>query len=82
MRATTSSVETNVPPNLLEHNVQKTIHSQGFARMKDIMVVADEATITLTGEVESFFLKQLAQEVTKNVPGVDCIVNEIEVKDI
>ncbi len=79
MQVIDRSTEHQVPQNVLEHNVKMSMQSQGYMRMRDVGIVAEGGTVTLFGKVKSFFLKQLAQEVSRNVPGVVRIVNEIEV---
>ena len=46
-----------------------------------VVVTADKGTVTLTGMVTSFYTKQLAQEFTRRVPGVVCVINLIEVTE-
>jgi hypothetical protein len=39
----------------------------------------DQGTLVLSGQVTSFYQKQLAQTATSRLPGIDMIVNELEV---
>ena len=39
----------------------------------------EEGRVVLRGQVGTYFQKQMAQEVLRNVDGVDCIDNELEV---
>lgn len=38
-----------------------------------------EGVLTLRGRVSSFYLKQIAQSVVRHVPGVELVVNHLEV---
>lgn len=40
----------------------------------------DQGTLVLSGRVMSFYQKQLAQTATRRLPGIDRIVNELEVE--
>ena len=40
-----------------------------------------EGVLVLRGQVTSYYLKQLAQEMVRNVDGVELIVNVLEVND-
>ena len=46
---------------------------------KDLNVEVDTRHVTLTGTVESYFQKQIAQEVVRRVDGVESIDNRLEV---
>jgi hypothetical protein len=42
----------------------------------------DSGVLTLTGEVPSFYLKQVAFALTENIDGVERVENQIEVVDL
>jgi hypothetical protein len=39
----------------------------------------DEGTLTLSGCVPSFYLKQTLQELLRNIEQIDCIANDVDV---
>ena len=48
---------------------------------KEVDVRVDEARVTLTGAVDSAFEKRAARHTAEDVPGVECVVDELEVKN-
>jgi osmotically-inducible protein OsmY len=48
-------------------------------RARQIDVCADQGVVLLQGEVQSYYEKQLAQEVVRRLDGVERVENEIEV---
>ena len=79
MQITLQATATNVQQNPLESEVETAMQSRGYRRLKPVRVDADRETVTLSGKLNSFYLKQLAQEISKKVPGVCRVVNHIEV---
>jgi osmotically-inducible protein OsmY len=63
----------------LEQRVRSHLEGNGSASFCSVAVAAERGTVTLTGTVTSFYAKQLAQEFTRRVPGVVCVINLIEV---
>jgi osmotically-inducible protein OsmY len=51
----------------------------GYLRLTEIHCSFRDGTMTLCGEVPSYYHKQLAQEVLRNVTDVTHVVNHIEV---
>lgn len=45
-----------------------------------IGVAANDGVITLTGKVESYFAKSIAERITGRLSGVKAVVEELEVK--
>jgi osmotically-inducible protein OsmY len=67
------------PPNSLLGMVQRRLQDSGYLALRDVDCSADDQNVVLRGNVPSFYLKQLAQEVVRAAVGVRHIVNEIEV---
>jgi osmotically-inducible protein OsmY len=45
------------------------------------VAAAHRGVVTLTGSVESYYAKQLAQEFTRHIPGVVSVINLIDVTE-
>jgi osmotically-inducible protein OsmY len=63
----------------LENRVGNVIHGIPHLLGRDLRVTASEGTIVLSGEVGSYYQKQVAQEAVWTVEGVDRVVNELRV---
>ncbi|MCA9034643.1 MAG: BON domain-containing protein [Planctomycetaceae bacterium] len=48
--------------------------------MKDVAVSVQGGAVLLDGKVRSFYAKQMAQVLTKHIPGVRQIVNRVHVQ--
>ena len=55
------------------------LKESGCHELRTITCHYHEGMVFLRGRVNSYYLKQLAQETIRNVAGVEQIVNEIEV---
>jgi osmotically-inducible protein OsmY len=64
----------------LEDRVRLTFDQLGYPQLNAIRCVAKGDQILLTGELNSFYLKQVAQSVVVKIPGVRTVKNEIEVR--
>ena len=51
----------------------------GYSQLNSIHCSANGNDVVLSGKLESFYLKQVAQTVAMKVPGVRNVRNEIEV---
>lgn len=54
-------------------------HPHFRGRTSRISIECDGPTLYLTGGLPTFYLKQLVQEAVRHVPGVQSVVNEIDV---
>ena len=63
----------------LEQRVRSHLEGNGSTEFRSVVVAAESGMVTLTGTVTSFYTKQLAQEFTRRVPGVNSVINLIEV---
>ena len=59
--------------------VDHAIKSSPHLLRRDLGVEVDTQHVILTGTVESYFQKQIAQEVVRRVDGVESIDNRLEV---
>ncbi len=66
----------------LEHRVMAGLHGRSSAASRQIIVRADNGTVTIRGTVTSFYQKQLCIEACRSVPGVVTLVDEVEVTSI
>jgi hypothetical protein len=60
--------------------VLQALDSSGRRALRRVDIRVDERTITLSGRVPSFFLKQMAQHVTASVDGVSAVDNRLVVE--
>lgn len=65
----------------LELRVRSYLDGRESGAFRGVVIEAHSGAVTLTGVVESYYAKQLAQEYTKRTPGVVCVTNLIEVRE-
>ncbi len=53
-----------------------------YAELRKVRCDFHEGVLTLRGRVPSFYTKQLAQTLAARVPGVEEVVNRIEVQEV
>lgn len=58
---------------------QGRLGSSPYAPLRGVTCDFREGVLTLRGRVSSFYLKQLAQTLVAKVPGVEMVVNNVEV---
>lgn len=49
----------------------------GYQQLNEINCTACGDEMVLTGKLDSFYLKQVAQSVAINIPGIRCVKNDI-----
>ena len=64
---------------LLAERVARALRASGFPPLRQVTVAARDGAVALLGRVPSFFLKQMAQETARTVPGVRGVVNGLDV---
>jgi osmotically-inducible protein OsmY len=69
----------SLSPNGLELRIQQAILSSPYPPLRKLHFVAHEGHVSLKGRVNSFHHKQVAQELLKEVEGIQQIDNELEV---
>ena len=65
--------------SVLQDRVRRRLRASSYAVLHDIECDCQEGTVTLHGEVTTYFLKQVAQELVRKVRGVERITNRIDV---
>jgi osmotically-inducible protein OsmY len=66
------------PTHILE-GAESRLRSNGYLAMKNVSCDYQDGVLTLRGCVPSYFLKQMAQTAVARLPGVERVVNDIEV---
>lgn len=64
----------------LEDRVRLSFEQLGYPQLHSVRCTAEGDQMLLTGELHSFYLKQVAQSVAVKIPGVRVVRNEIEVR--
>jgi osmotically-inducible protein OsmY len=64
----------------LQKDVQDALQWELLLNAAQIGVTVDNGIVTLTGTVDSYAKKLVAEEATKNVTGVKAVVEKIEIK--
>ena len=59
----------------------KMLHDSPFAALRDLRVEPEGELVLLRGRVDSFFLKQLAQETVRSATRGIEMINEVSVDD-
>lgn len=58
----------------------RAIHASGYHSVRALEVRVDAGVVTLRGSVGSYYLKQVAQHLVLEIPGVSQVVNLVEVR--
>ncbi|MDG1875172.1 MAG: BON domain-containing protein [Mariniblastus sp.] len=64
----------------LEDRVRISFEQLGYPQLNAIKCSADGDQMLLSGVLNSFYLKQVAQSVAVKIPGVRSVSNQIEVR--
>ena len=59
--------------------ISEALRRTGYGQLRTLELRCDDDAITLAGRVPTYFLKQMAQVTARNVPGVSCVRDEIQV---
>ncbi|MFK7767275.1 MAG: BON domain-containing protein [Mariniblastus sp.] len=62
------------------HRVKDSLLQHGYPQLSQVSCEANDETIVLRGELNSFYLAQIAQSIVRNVPGVREVINKVKVK--
>lgn len=60
-------------------SVRRALHTSGFQGLSTLDIEFDAGLVRLRGELHSYYLKQMAQELAKKVDGVNQVENAVEV---
>ncbi len=69
----------SMPVLTLADRVRICIHSKGYPQLHAVDCESEGDSVLLSGKIESFYMKQLAQEVATRTPGVRIVQNDIQV---
>lgn len=64
----------------LESQIRASFEALGYAQLSAIACDTNGDEVRLSGVLDSFYLKQVAQSVAVRIPGVRLVKNEIEVE--
>jgi osmotically-inducible protein OsmY len=82
--ASPRAVHMPVPPSRMEpaRCAESRFRGSSYPELRRVRCDFHEGVLTLRGSVSSFYVTQLAQALAARVPGVEEVVNRIEVKEI
>ncbi|QDV66599.1 BON domain protein [Rosistilla carotiformis] len=75
----TETFATQIDNEPLQIRVDSVIRQHPHLRGMGIRPHAEGQNVVLSGTVRSYFIKQMAQEAVRSVPGADRVDNQIEV---
>jgi len=67
---------------IVRQRVTDALQSQNFPAFRNFEIEVDRGVLTVTGVVQSFYRKQIAMTLCRNVPGVSKLVDKIRVRRI
>jgi osmotically-inducible protein OsmY len=79
VEATASALPQDVVDVDLAERVERALRVSGYAPLRAIDVSVRTGVVLLRGQLSSYYMKQLAQVVVKDVPGVREVRNDVEV---
>ena len=65
---------------VLAQRVQQTLAATDADRLRPVIVDVSQKCVRLSGNVASFYAKQLAQAAAMSVEGVDNVLNQVDVE--
>lgn len=65
--------------NQIVDGVRRALEVSGYPQLCGIRVSCENGRLTLEGHIGSYYLKQVAQTVLKNIPGIHAIANDLQV---
>jgi hypothetical protein len=63
----------------LAAKVESHLRATSYAQLRDVSCESELGVLTLRGRVSTFYMKQIAQTLVREVPGVSQVVNLIQV---
>ena len=63
----------------LAARVESHLRATSYAQLRDVSCETELGVLTLRGRVSTFYMKQIAQTLVREVPGVSQVVNLIQV---
>ena len=74
-----TTLESGGDGDAIENRIRHSFSKLGYAQLNAVKCTARGDQLLLTGELDSFYLKQVAQSVAIKIPGVRYVQNEIRV---
>jgi osmotically-inducible protein OsmY len=68
----------NMSP-ILSPEPAEALTSSPLGQLRRLVVTADDSQVIITGQVSSYYLKQMAQETVRPVLGARTLLNRVEV---
>jgi hypothetical protein len=75
----TARVASTANPPLLGRRAEDLFRRSAYLALRNLTCVDSGGVLTLSGQVSSYYLKQVAQEIAARVEGVRVVINAIEV---
>jgi osmotically-inducible protein OsmY len=66
----------------LQHHVHFILSSDPYVGRKDVKYAILDRDVLLTGRVQTYYQKQMAQESLRKISGIRRVVNELQVSGI
>jgi hypothetical protein len=63
----------------LSHEPADALTSSPIGQLRRLVVIADESQVVITGQVSSYYFKQMAQETVRPLIGRRLLLNHVEV---
>jgi osmotically-inducible protein OsmY len=70
-----------MPAGPLLHRIDSAIRSNPFVLHRRVFLEDSQGRVTLRGRVDSYYQKQMVQEVLRGMEGIAEISNELEVEE-
>ena len=78
-RSSESTTEHQPEQQRIGETVQRCLDDSGYAQLSNVACRCCAGTVVLTGQVTSFYMKQIAQTIARQVDGVQRVDNLLEV---
>jgi osmotically-inducible protein OsmY len=72
-------IRIDYPDDDVRRRVSRFLYSRHFPAFRNLDIVVEHGAVTLTGEVQSYYEKQIAMTACQHVAGVLSLVDEIDV---
>ncbi|MDB2686840.1 BON domain-containing protein [Mariniblastus sp.] len=67
------------PSDSFQQKLRERFELLGYPQLQAVECSLEDGTVQLTGQVDSFYLKQVAQSVAAKIAGPHCVQNMIKV---
>ena len=80
--STVKQIRIDYPDDDVRKRVSRFLYSQHFPAFRNLNIAVEHGSVRLTGEVRSFYEKQIALTSCQHVAGVLALIDEIDVCEI